>query len=130
MSAERRKLRFPGVGWLSARLSRKMIFILVAAAVLGWLLSISWFLTYLGRFVGESYDRVLDEARDEARQVASFLEGSQGSFDGLEEYLEERELGCAVRDGAGEVLFRFMPRDWGDAQLTVPCRTDLTLRSG
>ena len=130
MDTERRKLRFPGVGWLSAKLTRKMIFILVAAAVLGWLLSISWFLSYLGRFVGESYDQVLEEARDEAGQVASFLEGSQGGFEGLEEYLEERELGCAVRDEAGEVLFRFMPREWGDAQITVPCRTDLTLRSG
>ena len=130
MSAEWRKMRVPGVGWLSARLTRKMIVVLVAAAVLGWLLSFTWFLNDLRAYVGASYDRAMEETRALTGQVVSFLEGSQGDLSGLEAYLEERELGCTVQNEAGDTLFRSVPRTWEEEQLTASCRSGLVLGSG
>lgn len=130
MGAEEKKWRVPGTGWLSAKLSRKMIVILLAAAILGWLLSFFWFLTYLRTYVGERYDQAVEETRQETRQVAAFLEESGGDYAGLEEYLAARGLGCGVQDGRGEVLFQFMPGIWTDVQLTVSDGAAVHLPSG
>ncbi|MGE4275985.1 MAG: sensor histidine kinase [Lawsonibacter sp.] len=130
MDAERKRWRLPGAGWLSAKLSRKMILILLAAAALGWLLSFSSVLAYLRAYVGETYDRTMVQAQEQARQVASFLEGSQGNCSGLEEYLTDRQLGCSIQDSKGAVLFQFMPEAWTDARLEVASGASVSLRSG
>ncbi len=130
MGAEKVRRRFPGAGWLSAKLSRKMILVLLAAAGLGWLLSFSSVLSYLRAYVGETYDRTMAQAQEQARQVASFLEGSQGNCSGLEEYLTDRQLGCSVQDGQGTVLFQFMPEAWTRARLAVSSGASVPLRSG
>lgn len=130
MDAEQNRWRFPGVGWLSARLSRKMVLILLAVVILGWLLSFSSFLAYLRTYVGETYDHAMDQAREQVQQVASFLEGSQGNYSGLEEYLTARQLGCSIQDSRGAVVFQFMPEAWTDARLTVASGGSVALRSG
>ncbi|MEA4932950.1 MAG: HAMP domain-containing sensor histidine kinase [Lawsonibacter sp.] len=130
MNAEKTRWRLPGAGWLSAKLSRKMILILLAAAALGWLLSFSSVLSYLRAYVGETYDRTMAQAQEQARQVASFLEGSQGNCSGLEEYLTARQLGCSIQDSKGTVLFQFMPEAWTDARLAVSSGASVSLRSG
>ena len=119
MEGKRRRWRFPGAGWLSAKLSRKMIFALLGLALLSWALTFSWFLHYLQDYVGETYDSAMGTAREQARQVASFLEGSRGDCSGLEAYLSPRGLGCSVQDSQGRVLAQFLPRDWSDVPLTV-----------
>ncbi len=130
MGGRHGRWQLPGAGWLSAKLSRKMIVILLAVAVLGWMLSFSWFLSYLRAYVGETYDQVTEEAGEQAQRVASFLEGSQGNCSGLEEYLTARQLGCSVQDSTGAVLFQFIPEAWTDARVTVSSGTSVALRSG
>ena len=119
MEGEPRRWRFPGAGWLSAKLSRKMIFALLGLAVLGWALTFSWFLHYLQDYVGETYDTAKGTAQEQARQVASFLEGSRGDCSGLEEFLSQRGVGCSVQDSQGTVLAQVFPPDWTGAQLTM-----------
>lgn len=119
MGAERKRWSFPGAGWLSARLSRKMIIVLLCAAILGWLLSFQWFLGYMRSYAGDTYDQAMERARESAQQVASFLTGSQGDCSGLESYLSSRNLGCSVQDSRGTILFQFMPEAWTKPQLTV-----------
>lgn len=130
MDAEKTRRRLPGAGWLSAKLSRKMILILLAAAALGWVLSFFSVLSYLRAYVGETYDRTMAQAQEQTRQVASYLEGSQGNCSGLEEYLTARQLGCSIQDGKGAVLYHFMPEAWTDARLAVSSGASVSLRSG
>lgn len=130
VEAEQRRRRFPGAGWLSARLSRKMILILLTVAVLGWLLSIVWFLQGMGRYVEDTYDQTMAAAQSQTRQVVSFLEGSQGELDGLEGYLSARNLGCTIQDGGGAVIFQYSPDGREDVRLAVSSAARLTLPSG
>lgn len=124
-SAERRG--FPGVGWLSARLSRKMLLALVGLAILSGFLMCWCFLSYLGDYAGNAYDEMLRSADDAARQAGAFLEGSDGDWKALEAYLTDRNLYCTVRDGDGELLYERMPDGAG---LTVSSGVDAQLSGG
>lgn len=119
MGVKQRSPRFPGAGWLSAKLSHKMIVALLAAALLGWLVSFSGYLNFLRSYMGSTYDQAMDAARYNTQQVASFLEGNQGDYTGLEKYLSARDLGCSVQDSQGAVLFQFIPEAWTDPRLTI-----------
>ncbi|MGI5962210.1 MAG: sensor histidine kinase [Lawsonibacter sp.] len=130
MSDKPRGWKLPGAGWLSAKLSRKMIFALLGVALLGWGLSFSWFLSYLRGYVYQAYDQAIAKAQEQAQQVASFLEGSQGSCQGLEDYLAIRQLGCTVQDASGAILFSFTPSVWTDARLAVSGTATVSLTSG
>lgn len=96
---------FPGADWLSAHLSRKMILAVVALAVVSCLALWACFLAYLGDFSDSTYDEVLDQAEEEARQAGAFWEGCGGQTEAMEEYLTRRDLACVVRDGDGEFLY-------------------------
>ena len=98
MELKTKRGRFPGAGWLSAHLSRKMLLALIALAVLSWAVMCGCFLAYLGRYAGNTYDQVLSDAQEDARQAAAFLEGCDGDFRALERYLSERDP--TVRSGA------------------------------
>lgn len=127
---EGKKRRFPGAGWLGARLSRKMIVILLALAVTGWLLSFFWFLRDMRDYAGNIYDGVMRQSEEQARELASFLEGSRGDVSGLTRYLEERELGCILQDDQGRTVFQFMPESWLSPRLTASCGIPVTTGSG
>ena len=127
---EGKKRRFPGAGWLGARLSRKMIVILLALAVTGWLLSFFWFLRDMRDYAGSAYDRAMQQSEEQARELASFLKGSRGDVSGLTGYLEERELGCILQDDQGRTVFQFMPESWLSPRLTASCGIPVTTGSG
>ncbi len=130
MSTKKKRRRYSWVGWFSAGLSRKMIFALLAVAILGWLLTCSWFLGYLRSYVGKVYDTALVDAEQNARQVGSFLQGSQGNLDALRSYLEERQLYCTVRDETGTLLLEYLPADWEEAHLAVSGDVKVFLNGG
>lgn len=97
--------RFPGVGWLGSHLSRKMILAVVALAVVSCLALWGCFLTYLEDFFDNTYDEVLYQAAEEARQAGAFLEGCNGEPSAMEDYLSRRDLACVVRDSGGDILY-------------------------
>lgn len=130
MRAEGRRWRFPGAGWLGARLGRKMILVLLAVAVLGWLLSISVFMRSMGSYVTDTYDAAVEDAQEQARQIASFLEGSQGDLRYLGPYLSDRSVGCSLKNGQGEVVFQSFPDSQNTDRLTVSTLSHVELRSG
>lgn len=111
MEQKTKRGRFPGVGWLSAHLSRKMLLALVALAVLSWAVMCGCFLAYLGRYAGNTYYQVLSGAQEDARQAATFLEGCDGDFRALERYLSERDLYGMVRGSGEELLYARMPEE-------------------
>ena len=83
MEQKTKRGRFPGAGWLSAHLSRKMLLALIALAVLSWAVMCGCFLAYLGRYAGNTYDQVLSDAQEDARQAAAFLDRTEGNISGL-----------------------------------------------
>ena len=58
---EKKKFHFPGVLWLKARLSRKMLFITAVFIIVCLLLTSFLFLRYLRSFVSNQYDQAIDE---------------------------------------------------------------------
>lgn len=106
MEQKTKRGRFPGAGWLSAHLSRKMLLALIALAVLSWAVMCGCFLAYLGRYAGNTYDQVLSDAQEDARQARRLLEGCDGDFQALERYLSERDLYGTVRGGGGGASLR------------------------
>lgn len=130
MGAEQKKWRFPGAGWLSAKLSRKMIVALLVVAGLGWLLSCFLFLSHLRGYAENTYDQAMDDALGRARQVAAFLEGSRGDYSELTGYLEEHRIGCSIQDGQGSVLYQFIPEAWLEPRLTASSLASLTTPDG
>lgn len=130
MDAERKRWRFPGAGWLSAKLSRKMIVALLVVAGLGWLLSCFLFLSHLRGYAENTYDQAMDDAQGRARQVAAFLEGSRGDCSELTGYLEEYQIGCSIQNGQGSVLYQFVPEAWAEPRLTASSRAVLTTPEG
>lgn len=122
--------RFPGAGWLSAKLSHQMIVVLLVAAGLGWLLSCFLFLNKLRGYAENTYDQAMEDGRNRAGQVASFLEGSQGDCAGLAEYLETRQLGCSIQDGQGMVLYQYIPAAWAEPCLSTVSRASVVLPEG
>ncbi len=130
MDVERRRWRIPGSGWLEARLTRKMVLILLGAAVLGWLMSIALFLRGIGGYVENTYDAALNDAEEQADQIASFLAGSQGDLRNLEYYLSDRDVGCSLQDSTGQVIFQRFPRTQDTGRLTISDLSEVELRSG
>ena len=117
----------PGFGWVNAKLSRKMIVTLVTLAVFGWLYSFGYLLHDVKDFMGFVYDEALNNAQNRTQQVASFLEGSQGDYSGLMDYLDEHQLGCTLKDGSGRVVFHYMPKGWTNTHLTATSGTTVRI---
>ncbi|MCI5561617.1 MAG: hypothetical protein MR393_00515, partial [Intestinimonas massiliensis] len=129
MEQKTKRGRFPGVGWLSAHLSRKMLLALVALAVLSWAVMCGCFLAYLGRYAGNTYYQVLSGAQEDARQAATFLEGCDGDFRALERYLSERDLYGMVRGSGEELLYARMPEE-SQAGLVAASAVQVELTGG
>lgn len=116
---ENRGRGVPGVDWLRARLSRKMILILLVVSVLGWLVSCFWFLGFLQDYAQGTYDGAMEQAEDSVHQVAEFLKEHPADWVRLEELLEKNKLGCTIQTREGEPLFFYLPKDWSSPQLTA-----------
>lgn len=129
MEQKTKRGRFPGAGWLSAHLSRKMLLALIALAVLSWAVMCGCFLAYLGRYAGNTYDQVLSDAQEDARQAAAFLEGCDGDFQALERYLSERDLYGTVRGGGEELLYARLPEE-SQAGLVAASAVEVELTGG
>lgn len=125
-----KKRRFPGAEWLSSHLSHKAIFALVLLGVVSFGILCLFFLAHLGSYAGKTYDLAVGAAQEAADHVADFLVGSEGQFTGLEEYLEERELCCAVRGEDGALLFARLPFDRSDLSMTAQGREKVSLPGG
>lgn len=121
--------RFPGVGWLGSHLTRKMILALVALAAVSCFALWGGFLAYLGDFADSTYDEVLDQAAEEARQAGAFLEGCGAEASAMEDYLSRRGLACVVRDGGGNILYERIP-DGAPQMLASSGTVEVTLSRG
>lgn len=130
VDAERRTWRLPGAGWLTAKLSHKMIVVLLVAGALAWLLSFFLFLNHLRGYAEDTYDQAMEDAQNRAEQVVSFLEGSGGDYAGLTGFLEARRMGCSIQDSQGNVLYQFDPGDWPEPRLTAASQASLSTREG
>jgi signal transduction histidine kinase len=130
MSEKRAAFFTPYLNWVRARLSRKLTVILVIVAVFGWLLSFLWFLYTFRNYAAVTYDAAMDRSLSQTQQVISFLAGSQGDFSGLDQYLQERELGCTIQDGDGVLLYQSAPQNWTAPTLTTSSAAPVTLASG
>lgn len=97
--------RFPAIGWFGARIDRKMAIVLILLALMGWLLSAVSFIAYFKDFVAEAYDAAVESAEKEAQKAASFLEGSGGDCDELEDFLSSNDYFCTVTDPEGRVVY-------------------------
>lgn len=124
-----RPRRFPGVGWLESHLSRKMILAAVALAVASCLALWGCFLVYLEDFSNTTYDAVLSQAAEEARQAGAFLEGCDGDAAAMEGYLSRRDLACVVRDSGGAVLYQRIS-DGGPQMLASSGTVQVALSGG
>ena len=102
---EKKPFSFPGVAWLKARLSRKILFIAVVFIAVCLLLTSLLFLRFLRNFVSERYDMAIAETRRQADEVCSFLTGSDGETAALADFLAERNLLCTVHDADGLLIF-------------------------
>ena len=122
-SKENSFFRLPGVSWLSAKLSRQMILALLVLAVLGWMFSFSYLISDIKGHTANLYDEATKEASHMAQQVASFLEGSQGDWSELTNYLDDHTLGCCLLDDQGNILFQYMPVDQSESDLTAASST-------
>ena len=102
---EKKRFSFPGVAWLKARLSRKILFITAIFIIVCLLLTSIIFLRYLREFVSVHYDRAIEETGRMADEVSSFLLGSDGETAALPAFLNARQLLCTVHDADGKLLF-------------------------
>ena len=102
---EKKRFSFPGVAWLKARLSRKILFITAIFILVCLLLTSIIFLRYLREFVSVHYDRAIEETGRMADEVSSFLLGSDGETAALPAFLNARQLLCTVHDADGKLLF-------------------------
>ncbi len=121
MEKKSRRLHLPAPGWLSDRLTHKMIVLLLLMIVLSCVLMCLSFLGYLGQYLQKNYDAAQAEAADSAENLAAFLEGSSGSTAGLDAYLAQRELYCAVRTPEGTLLYSSLPFNSDQGALASGC---------
>lgn len=103
------KQRFSGVGWLSSRLSRKLIALILVLAVASWLAMCAYFLAYLGRYTGQAYDGMVESAQDTALRAAAYLEGCGGDYELFGTWLSGEGFGASVQTKEGERLFDQAP---------------------
>ena len=103
------KQRFSGVGWLSSRLSRKLIALILVLAVASWLAMCAYFLSYLGRYTGQAYDGMVESAQDTALRAAAYLEGCGGDYELFGTWLSGEGFGASVQTKEGERLFDQAP---------------------
>ena len=103
------KQRFSGVGWLSSRLSRKLIALILILAVASWLAMCAYFLAYLGRYTGQAYDGMVESAQGTALRAAAYLEGCGGDYELFGTWLSGEGFGASVQTKEGERLFDQAP---------------------
>ena len=117
--SEKKEFHFPGVSWLKARLSRKMLFITAVFIIVCLLLTSFLFLRYLRSFVSNQYDQAIDETNRLADEVCSFLIGSDG---------KQRRLRTFLRHGSCSAPYT---KRTADCSLTAAaiCRTACIPRS-
>jgi len=119
MSDGKKINRFPGADWLGRRLTRKVILVFAAAAVLTLGLMCWSFLSYLDAFAGSTYDAALAESDKTLRQTEAFLLDAGPDWPALRDHLAQRGEGCTIQNEEGETVFEYIPEDWTDARLTV-----------
>lgn len=108
-----------GISWLNSALSRKMVVTLLVLAILGWAFSFTFLLHDIQRYLGWIYDRAVEDAQSTAHQVISYLDGSQGSLDELDLFLDEWNLSCTLQDSRGHIFYQHVPAKWSGTQLTA-----------
>ena len=118
--SEKKEFHFPGVSWLKARLSRKMLFITAVFIIVCLLLTSLLFLRYLRSFVSNQYNQAIDETNRLADEVCSFLIGSDGETAALADFLAARQLLCTIHDADGRLLFDSR-RDAPDSVYSTVC---------
>ncbi|MGI6029557.1 MAG: sensor histidine kinase [Candidatus Heteroscillospira sp.] len=116
MEKSAKKWRLPAPGWLSNRLTHKMLVILLVLLVLSCVLMCLSFLEYLGLYLQKSYDDAAAAAVSDAENLASFLEGSGGDTSGLDAYLSQHNFYCSIHEGAAEIYSR-LPGAGGQSTL-------------
>ena len=127
---EKKRFSFPGVAWLKARLSRKILFITAIFILVCLLLTSIIFLRYLREFVSVHYDRAIEETGRMADEVSSFLLGSDGETAALPAFLNARQLLCTVHDADGKLLFDSRDGAPDSVYSTVCAERTVTLADG
>mgnify|MGYP000945820830 CR=1 FL=1 len=121
------KIRLPGMVWLSRGLSRKMLLVLIIMAVISYFFMNRSFLIYLSDYARRSYEAVIGQADEHARNVAEFLEESKGDFNSLKGYLEIHDLGCIVWDEDGRIIFAYTEPVYNDYGAIASARQEVLI---
>lgn len=122
------KLAHPG--WLSGRLSHKALVALVIVACMSGLLICHLFISYLGTYADHTYNKILSDSQNEAKQTATFLKDCDGNLTVFKNYAVSHSISCEIRDTDGVLVFEYRPSQNPESEFLISNSAKAVLSSG